>query len=296
MHASVRLLLPDGSVETLQDGDLVGRTRVAALRLDDPQVSEAHAMVSLRGERLWMLALRRRFVVDGKATDAVPLTVGLTLRFSPTIELEVVELDLPDAVLGLEGRGMPAQALPGTCALVFDPHPRLVPSAAEPEAHFWVMDGRWRASVGGAAPVDLEPGTPLTIAGQPFRAVPIALRKAGHSHTRAGLDGPLRIVSTFDTVHIHRADGEVIALAGQMARVIAELVSVRQPLAWEELARPNWPQLTDRDALRRRWDGLLVRLRDRLREGGVRTDLVSSTRIGLVELVLRDGDEVVDRA
>ena len=32
-----------------------------------------------------------------------------------------------------------------------------------------------------------------------------------------------------------------------------------------------------------------------LRESGVRTDLVASTRIGLVELVLREGDVVVDR-
>ena len=54
MRASVRLRLPDGTIETLYAGDLIGRTWAAALRLDDPDVSEAHAMVSLRGERLWM--------------------------------------------------------------------------------------------------------------------------------------------------------------------------------------------------------------------------------------------------
>jgi hypothetical protein len=97
-------------------------------------------------------------------------------------------------------------------------------------------------------------------------------------------------------VQVHRADGTVVVIAEQLARVLSELATVQQPMSWEELARPHWPHLDDRDALRRRWDGLLGRLRDLLRETGVRTDLVASTRIGLVELVLRDEDVVVDRA
>ena len=37
----------------------------AALHLDDPRVSEAHAMVSIRGSELKLLALRGRFQIDG---------------------------------------------------------------------------------------------------------------------------------------------------------------------------------------------------------------------------------------
>ncbi len=102
-------------------------------------------------------------------------------------------------------------------------------------------------------------------------------------------------MASYDTVQIHRPKAEVFVLVGQLARVVSELATVQQPLAWEELARPHWPHLDDRDALRRRWDGLLGRLRDRLREGGLRPDLVTSTRIGLVELLLREGDVVEDR-
>ncbi|MDP2313562.1 MAG: hypothetical protein Q8P41_11700 [Pseudomonadota bacterium] len=296
MHASVRLRLPTGDLETLYAGDLIGRTWAAALRLDDPDVSEAHAMVSLRGERLWLLALRRRFSVGGKATDAVPLAAGLRIRLAPAVELEVDEVTLPDAVLGLEGPGLPAQALPGTCSLVFDPHPRLAPGAlAEARAVFWATDGRWRMRLPGGESTDLEVGGAVAAAGATFRVVTIALSTAGQSPTRADDRGPLRIVASFDTVQVHRADGTVIVLAGQLARVVSELASVQQPMSWEDLARPHWPHLDDRDALRRRWDGLLGRLRDRLRESGVRTDLVASSRIGLVELVLREGDVVVDR-
>lgn len=296
MRASVRLRLPDGTVETLYAGDLIGRTWAAALRLDDPDVSEAHAMVSLRGERLWMLALRRRFSVAGKAVDSVPLEPGLELRLAPRATLVVESLTLPDAVLGLEGPGLPTQALPGTCSLVHDPHPRLAPgSVTGAEAVFWDSDGEWRVRVGEATRA-LLPGDRVEVPSGTFRAAAIALSAVGASATRADDTSPLRIVTSFDTVQIHRPKQEVLVLVGQLARVISELASVQQPMSWEELARPHWPQIEDRDALRRRWDGLLGRLRERLREGGVRLDLVSSTRIGLVELVLREGDEVVDRA
>ena len=57
MLALARFRLPDGSVETLCAGDIVGRIWSAALRIDDPDISEAHALLSLRGEGLWLLAL-----------------------------------------------------------------------------------------------------------------------------------------------------------------------------------------------------------------------------------------------
>lgn len=297
MRATVRLRLPDGALETLHAGDLIGRTWAAALRLDLPEVSEAHAMVSLRGEQLWLLALRRRLVVDGRPTDAVALTPGLRVRLAPGFEIAVDHVGLPDAVLGLEGPGLPAQALPGTCSLVFDPHPRLAPGpAAVAGAVFWATEGHWRVRRPDGTASDLEVGDVVVVEGRTFRAVPIAIAAAGQSPTHADETGPLRIVSSYDTVQLHPVSGRVVVLAGQLARVVAELVSVGQPLGWEELARPHWPHIDDRDTLRRRWDGLLGRLRERLRDAGLRTDLVTSTRIGLVELVLREGDEVEDRA
>lgn len=291
----MRFTLPDGSAETLYAGDLIGRTWAAALRLDDPEVSEAHAMVSLRGEQLWLLALRRRFSVAGRSQDAVLLTPGLIVRLAPAVELVVESVELPRVVLGLAGPGLPARVIPGQSSLVADPIPRLTPGfVPEALAQLWSTEGRWRGRVAGRD-LDLAPGTVLETAGGRFEVVEIALSSAGARPTRAG-DGPLRIVATWDTAHIHREDGEVIVLAGQLARVVSELASVRQPVAWEELARQAWPQIVERDLLRRRWDVLLVRLRERLREGGIRADLVSSTRIGLVEMVLREGDVVEDRS
>lgn len=294
MLASARVRLPGGDTETLYAGDMIGRTWSAALRIDDPEISEAHAMLSLRGEQLWLLALRRRFVVEGRTTDAVALSPGQSIRLASQVELQVEAVELPATVLGLRGPGLPAQALPGACSLDFDPHARLVPGfQATAEAHFWMTGSDWRARIGGVD-FDLVAGRELVVPSGSFQVVDIALASAGRSATRAG-DGPLRIVASFDTVHIHRSDGEVVLIAGKLARVMSELVAVGQPIAWEELARPQWPHIPDRELLRRRWDTLLNRLRDRLREGGLRGDLVSSTRVGLVELVLRVGDLVEDK-
>lgn len=294
-QASARFRLPDGSVETLYAGDLIGRTWAAAVRIDDPDVSEAHAMVSLRGERLWLLALRRRFTVGGKVVEAVPLVEGARIRLAPGVELVCERTELPDHVLGLEGPGLSPQVLPGTCSLVEDPRPRLASGRFEDAlAVFWLTEGRWRGRVEGEV-FDLRPGAPLPGAAGAWRAVRIPIAAAGLPPTRADDAGPLRIVCSFDTVQIHRPHGAVVVIGGQLARVLSELATAGQPLAWEALARPHWPHIDDRDVLRRRWDGLLNRVRERLRDEGLRADLLVSSGAGLVELVLHEGDVVEDR-
>lgn len=296
MLAFASFELIDGRIATLTPGDIVGRTWSAALRIDDPHVSEAHAMLSLRGEELVLLSLRRRLYVDGKAADTVALRPGLRVRLAPEVELRVVELSVPGEVLSLSGPGLPPTVLSGTCSLVFAPQPRLVPGLSpEARAVFWATDERWRVRVGGGSAQELVAGATLRVEGQDFRAGAVALERAAQAATRIDHAAPLRVVAHFDTVHIHRGGGAPLVLSGQLARLISELVSVGAPLAWTELAAAQWPQIEDRDQLRRRWDVLLARLRERLRDGGVRPDLVQSTRVGLVELVLQDGDSVEDR-
>jgi hypothetical protein len=297
VHALVRFRLPDGRVEPLVPGDVIGRPWSAALRFDDPHVSEAHAMVSLRGDELVLLALRRHLYVDGRATDAVTLRPGLVVNLCPSVALHVESAELPATVLGVEGDDLVARALPGTCGYVVAPMPRIVPGLApDALAVFWFDGFGWRVRVGRDEPVGLAAGDELRVGGRLLRAVEIPLRSAGHADTAVDpLGAPLRIVAWFDTVHVHREGAAPAVLSGQMARVLSELVVIGAPVPWYDVAGPLWPAIEDRDMLRRRWDVLLVRLRDRLREAGLRPDLVRSARTGLVELVLREGDVVVDR-
>ncbi len=67
MRAFVRFVVPDGSHRELVHGDVIGRLPRAALALNEPTLSEAHAMVSLRGSLLKLLALRGRVTVRGRS-------------------------------------------------------------------------------------------------------------------------------------------------------------------------------------------------------------------------------------
>jgi hypothetical protein len=113
MLASVRLRLPDGSTTTLSPGDIVGRMASAALVLDDPRVSEAHALVSLRGAELQLLALRGMFAVNGEPSSKIVLQPGQRLSFAEGLALEVEAVQLPDTLAALEGDGLPTQVLGG---------------------------------------------------------------------------------------------------------------------------------------------------------------------------------------
>ena len=59
----VRITMTDGSIRELEHGDLIGRLWSAALVIDDPRISEAHALVSLREGGFWLLSLRRKIAV-----------------------------------------------------------------------------------------------------------------------------------------------------------------------------------------------------------------------------------------
>lgn len=295
MHAHARFRLADGSDAILLPGDLIGRTWTAALRIDDPHISEAHAMLSLRGGSLVLLALRGRFLVDGAPVQDAELRTGQHIALSPETSLLVQSLALPDEALALEGPGLPQQVLTRTSSLTLGPPPSLRPGArADADAVLWWTGEGWRARIGLNEAFDLHPGDSLAVADLTFQAVGVPLSTAAADSTRAGVDAALTIVARFDTVHLLRDGQPPLVLTGQLARILSEVATVAVPIAWDALAGEIWPGSHARSILRRRWDTAMVRLRARLREGGVRPDLVRPSGNGLVEIVLDSADRVID--
>ena len=88
----------------------------------------------------------------------------------------------------------------------------------------------------------------------------------------------------------------VVTFGGMAARLLTELVAFDGPVTWEVLARELWPDEPDRHALRRRLDVTVARLRARLRDERVRSDLLRADGSGCFQLVLYEGDSVEDRA
>lgn len=313
MRARAIVLGPDGRHVELGHGDVIGRLGWCALAIDDGRISEAHALVSLRGDALQLLALRGRFAVDGRAVSQVALEPGLVVSLADELSLEVVEVVLPDEVLALSFDGQQAQVLLGTTSILVGP-PVTLRGGWDARADAWVWSGSepgdaeggdagWRVRRAGhqdAEPVRVGQSFELPRGGGlgPIRiaavAVPLNSAAATPTVVEGSIKAPLTIVARFQTTHILRASSEVLVLDGAMGRVVSELVALNGPTSWEVVAREVWGAEPPETLLRGRWDATLSRLRARLRSAGVRPDLVRSDRQGHVELVLGPLDKAID--
>lgn len=295
MSASVTVRLPSGDRLELLPGDLIGRTAGAALVLDDPRVSEAHALLSLRGGELRLLSLRRMVAVDGTPTSSVVLREGLRVTLAEGLDLLIEALHLPSSLPALQ-RTNGARTLLSGSASIFAAPPRVV-GRHEPtaDAWLWSTDGVFRLRQGDAVRI-LGAGDRIRVGEGEWTLVDVPLEDAGHAPTR--LDGavsaPLHIVARFDSAHLHRDGRPPLVLSGRGARILSELVTFGGPVAWDVLAGEIWPDHPDPLVLRHRLDVNLGRLRSRLKAAGIRGDLVRSGGTGQVELVLYDGDTIED--
>ncbi len=296
MHASVTLKTPDGQEHLLGHGDFVGRVWSAALCIDDARISEAHAMVSLRGDTLQLLALRGLFAVGGQVQRSVALEAGLRISLAQGLDLEVVAVELPDRVLALTGPGMSPQPLAGTCSLVMRPSPRLRPGARDgAQAVFHMGPNGWRVRGQDGQTQDLQAGWRDEGAG--FEVRWQVLEGPGQAtQVRQGVSPPMKVEARYDSVLIHRQGFPTFRVTGLSARIISELALVGGPLHWEPLARELWTDGSDPHFLRRRLDAVLGRLRRKLSDAKLPLELVRSDGAGFFELVLRPEDELVTEA
>ncbi|MCK6502242.1 hypothetical protein L6R53_02365 [Myxococcota bacterium] len=283
--------LPD---TRLSVGGMIGRAPGSALCVDQPTISEAHAIVSLRGGRLVLLGLRGALEVDGERVAEVVLREGQDLRLGGSVTVHVLSVDLPRTVLAVQiGRDRTVLDS-GTWSVLAGP--RLVRGDVEgalgrlrPREGGWLWDqgGDVRA-VGAGAQVDLAEGV--------LRFVDLPLSEASRPRT-VGADAPvslpLRIEVWRELSRITTADGRRLDLVGHPARILRELVLNGEPTHWEELAGTIWEGTEVH--LRDSWRRQLQVLRRKLRAAGVRVDLVQSLGDGRAMLDLRSGDVLEDR-
>jgi len=298
-RAFARIRLPDGGTVDLCPGDIIGRLWSAALRMDDTRISEAHALISLRGDKLKMLPLRG-VISDGRAqVEEIVLRPGARVWLARDLALEVEAVELPATTLALEGLTPKAQVLTRSVySLLSGAPPRLV-GGHRPDARAWIWSTGegWRLRMAGGEGEPLEAGRVLDVGGQEVRAVAVPLRAGAQERTRLSegrLYPAMRIVARYETVHIHRQGYPPLAISGMRARLLSEMAGFGAPAPWEMGAGRLWRDDVDRAELRQRWDRTLVRLRRMLSRASVRPDLVRSDGQGNIELLLRPGDELLD--
>lgn len=279
---------------------MIGRASTSALLIDDPRVSEAHAIVSLRHGELYILALRRMVGFQGRPVSEVRLEPGIAIELADELTLTVEDVRLPDRISGLRTAGAVPCPL-GSVASIHGGDPprvaaRFVPDA---DAHLWSLGHEtWRVRVGEGRPRTLAVGDGFDVGGHRFELCAIDRAAIDQPSTlgAGGVATPLRIVAHDDSVEIHRHNRPIVTVSGMGGRVLSELIAVRAPVAWEVISRELWHDSDEPTELRRRWDVTIGRLRARLREVGVRADLVRSDGSGQIQLLLYDSDRVEHRA
>lgn len=299
MLPEVRLRLPDGQIVGAAPGAVIGRSYTADVRIDDGRVSEIHAYVSLRASQLVLLALRGRIRCEQRDTSRLELALGQRIELAPEVALDVVAIELPAEVLGLEADGVARQVLFGVTSVMTRPTPHLVAGyVAEAGALVWSDGLAWRVRPTGQRVRPLRAGDVLTVDGVAFRAVAVAGAGAAMVETVPRVGGDrLRIVSLFDSVQVWREGAAApCLLTGRPARLVAELLALGGPVRWEALAKDLWNDDADVATLRHRLDITLLKTRRLLVAAGLRRDLVTSHRNGWLELLLYPGDVADDRS
>ncbi len=297
MIPKVVLRTPDDCLHTLRHGSLIGRIGSADLILDDVRVSEAHAMVSLRGGQLQLLALRGRFALNGTPLSSLTLETGQQIFIAQDLMLEVTELVLPTSVLALESNLFPRMVLAQTTAVIAGPPARILEGyRPDADALFWSRDGHWYFQPKDQPARPVEPGQAITVGTLRLDLVHLELNRAGSTNTAhtGRIAGPLRIVAAWDSVQIHQDDQLALVLSGIPARLLSELAVIGGPVEWESLATQVWGP-DERFRLRRKLDQSILRLRRKLEASQIRSNLIHSDGKGLLEVLLHQGDVIVDR-
>lgn len=280
----------------LEPGDLVGRLATAALCLEQPQISEVHAYVSLRDGSLKLLSLRGGLAVSGRLVREVTLAAGQTIHLAVGHALTVLEVCNPTSLLALRSEDGTTQVLVGSAVSLVAGRGRCAGIEIDAAVVLWPNARGWLAQAAGDSPAPVAVGDVLQAGPDRYEVVelPIASGDTPATIPGARLDSPLRLEGYFDTLHVHRDGASTVVLSGAAGRLLCELGAIAQPVHWVEVARTVWGEEKDTERLRKRWDVLLIRLRRRLAAESLRTDLVHPDGAGNIRLLLTPHDSFVD--
>ena len=174
MRAYVRIRDPRGRCFDLCPGDLVGRGWRCELRLDDPRVSEAHAMVSLRGSHMKMLALRGPLGVRRTPTREATLLPGTVVRLARDLALTVEDVVVPEHIVALTGvHDGPVVLQRSVYSLVRHGDRTIVEASYRPDAAAWLWStgAGWQVRIGKDEDARaVGPGDALVVGGVPIES------------------------------------------------------------------------------------------------------------------------------
>ena len=298
--ASVCVRTDSGDEVRLHAGDIIGRVANAALLIDDPRVSEAHALVSVRRGRFVLLALRRLVVVARRPVRDVDLRPGVFVEFASGRGFEVLEVNVPTQALAVTAAGLGVRRLGPVVSLFGGPAPRVIGRyRSDAPCHVWSLGEQWRLRLNGNTR-SVNAGDTAEVQGTRFTFVSMDLALDGPKSTECpeGCFAPLKLVTFYDGAEIHRAGHPVLTVGGVGARILSELAALDGPAHWQLVASEVWNDARGRDVLdlRQRWDTAVLRLRKKLEDADVRADLLRADGNGYFQLAMGQEDQIEERS
>lgn len=289
---SVLFQTDEGERHRAQPGDLLGRGARCAIPFEDPRISEAHAMVSLRAGGFWLLGLRGTVWQGHRWGHEVGLEAGKRVLIADDVGLTVLDIDLPSLILALEGIGdRPMPLTHATLSLFAEPLQVASGFRGSAEAWIWASDGHWMVRESSGAIRVLEIGEPVQVGKYRLDVVGVPL-EAGQAHRtvrQRSVHPPLTIeIGVSNTVIV--SNGEELSLVGRshdLLRTTAELTTeTGAPVHWTAVASRIWRA----NPTAENWYRNRARLAARLKSAGLPSDLVAMDQ-GLVSLRLRPGTD-----
>tara|TARA_R110002096_G_scaffold401386_4_gene598247 strand:+ start:11380 stop:12279 length:900 start_codon:yes stop_codon:yes gene_type:complete len=291
---AVLVLESTGEAFEVGPGEIIGRSDSAALCVRDPRISEAHAMVSLRGQSLMLLPLRGRLWKGEKIASEIPLEAGLTIELAPELKLRCEEVSLSSTLLGISVPGLPSLCLTSTLSLLASSPPKVVRGyVANADAVFWTVGPIWYLSHPSGEQQRISLGDVITIKDLQVEVVPIAVDAASKAKTQHARRA-LTLLLCGEAVQVDRPGGASVLIGGIPGRILAALLRAGRPLHWQSISAEVWEgELATELALRKRFDVSLARLRTRLAPlCGKNESLVVLDGAGTVALNLADSDQI----
>lgn len=283
----VQFTLPNRQPCWLSPGAIIGRLATAELQLTDPRVSEAHALVSLRGGRVVLLALRRGFRVGGHDKSSAELVPGLKIELASNLWLEVAKVELPREVLRVDG--LPAGSLVLSAQVYsllvrqgrLEAEPTFVGDAA---AHLWSAGGEWFWKHGEQPAVEVHDGSGVDVEGNALTFVASSVDTLFVAQTEQAASSSVHLL-LYKNYLVLEYTGRRVRFGGRLGEVLRMMHQYDRPVDWTELARRIWPDAEPK-ARRQSWDRATYRIRKMLREADFPTHVLDNDRFGNFQLRL----------
>lgn len=282
----------NGNQHILYPGSIIGRLAKADLRIDDPRISEAHALISLRGNSLKMLALRGSLTIKERIRGETVLDKDMEIKLTDEHVLKVVSVHLPEYVLTVQYQDETISLTETEMSIHINPlrfEKNILSTAV-----FWVWqsgEAWWYQRVGSPEtkqPIPLETTTIDT-----FTFSFCKLIDSGFHTESNKLRPPLKMAISTDVTQI-TFNNRFAVFTGRQHDVIKALadLTIKQNIpavSKDTLTETLWPNYKTQD---KNWHMANRRLKEAFKEAGLPQNLIVSNN-GTLFFNIRSGiDEV----